>query len=89
MEQNQENIKGNFDHKVKDRIFKEGDMVLLWDKIKENPGMHKKFDGLWIGPYKIMSEAGINSFNFSMVEGEALRIPVNAIHLKLYFLAAT
>jgi hypothetical protein len=57
MAQNQENIKGNFDHKEKDKSFKEGDLVLLWDKRKENPGMHKKFDGLWIGPYKIMSEA--------------------------------
>jgi hypothetical protein len=79
MAQNQENIKGNFDHKEKDKIFKEGDLVLLWDKRREKPSMHKKFDGLWIRPYKIMSEVGINSFNMSMLEGEALKLPVNAI----------
>jgi hypothetical protein len=56
----QENIKGPFDHKARERDFKEGDLVLLWDKRKENLGMHKKFDSLWIGPYDIAGEVGFN-----------------------------
>jgi len=46
MERNQENIKNTFDHKTKERYFIEGDLVLLWDKRREKPGMHKKLDGL-------------------------------------------
>jgi hypothetical protein len=59
--------------------------VLLWDKRREKPGMHKKLDGLWTGPYKIVGQAGTNSFNLTTLEGEALKLPVNAIHLKPYF----
>jgi hypothetical protein len=73
MTQNQEKVKGTFDHKARDRIFKEGDLVLLWDKRKEKPGMHKKFDSLWTGPYKIVGEAGLNSFNLATLEGERIR----------------
>jgi hypothetical protein len=84
MERNQEKIKNTFDHKTKERDFAEGDLVLLWDKRREKPGMHKKLDGLWTGPYKIMSPAGTNSFNLGTMEGEALKLPVNAIHIKHY-----
>jgi hypothetical protein len=57
MEKCQEKVKNTFDHKEKERDFKEGDLVLLWDKRRQKPGMHKKLDRLWIGPYKIMSQA--------------------------------
>jgi hypothetical protein len=85
MERNQDKIKKTFDHKAKERHFAEGDLVLLWDKRKEKPGMHKKFDSLWMGPYKIMSHAGTNSFNLGTMEGESLRLPVNALHIKRYY----
>jgi hypothetical protein len=71
---NQEKIKGTFDHKARQRIFKEGDQVLVWDKRKEKPGMHKKFDSLWTGPYRIVSEVGLNSFNLATLEGEKLSL---------------
>jgi hypothetical protein len=79
---NQEKVKGNFDHKARDIVFKEGDQVLLCDKRKEKLGMHKKFDSMWNGPYNIVSEAGHDSFNLAMLGGERLKLPVNAIHLK-------
>jgi transposase InsO family protein len=85
MERNQEKIKNTFDHKAKERNFIEGDLVLLWDKRREKPGMHKKFDSLWTGPYRIMSCAGTNSFNLETMEGEALKLPVNALHIKRYY----
>jgi hypothetical protein len=47
--------------------------------------MHKKFDCLWAGPYKIMSCAGMNSFNLETMEGEYLKLPVNALHIKRYY----
>jgi hypothetical protein len=46
MIKNQEIIKGIFDQKVHQRPFAKGDIVLMWDKTKEKPGMHKKFDSL-------------------------------------------
>jgi hypothetical protein len=84
MERNQEKIKNTFDHKTKERNFTEGDLVLLWDKRREKPSMHKKFDSLWAGPYKILSCAGTNSFNLETMEGEAQKLPVNALHIKHY-----
>jgi hypothetical protein len=89
MVKGQEKVKNTFDHKEKERDFKEWDLVLLWDKRREKPGMHKKLDGLWIGPYNIMSQAGTNSFNLTMLEGEALKLPMNVIHIKNYFPLAT
>jgi hypothetical protein len=63
--------------------------VLLWDKIREKHGMHKNLDGLWTCPYKIMSHAGKNSFNLGTMEGEALKLPVNALHIKCYYQPTT
>jgi hypothetical protein len=85
MTRNQEKIKNTFDHKAKERNFTKGDLVLMWDKRREKPGMHKKFDSLWGGPYKIMSCAGTNSFNLEAMEGEVLKLPVNTLHIKRYY----
>ena len=46
---NQDKIKRNFDKSARPRSFQIGDTVLLWDKRKEKPGKHKKFDNLWMG----------------------------------------
>jgi hypothetical protein len=86
---NQVKIKGTCDHKARDIICKEGDQVLLWDKRKEKPRMHKKFDSLWNGPYKIVSEAGHNAFNLATLGGEKIKLLMNAIHLRLYFPGGT
>jgi hypothetical protein len=85
MERNQEKIKNTFDHKAKERNLVEGDLVLLWDKRKEKPGMHMKFDSLWTGPYKIISHASTNSFNLGTMEVEALSLLVNDLHIKRYY----
>jgi hypothetical protein len=85
MARNQEKVKNTFDHREKERGFTKGDLVLLWDKRREKPGMHKILDGLWEGPYKVTSQVGTNSFNFKTLEGEALKLPVNVIHIKRYF----
>jgi len=82
---NQGKVKGTFDHKERDRVLKEGHQVFLWDKKKKKPIIHKKFDNLWNGPYKIVSEEFHNSFNLTMLGGERIKVPVKAIHLKPYF----
>jgi len=89
MARNQEKIKGMFDHKARERNFEDGDLVLVWDKRKEKPGMHKKFNRLWIGPYRIEGKYSTNSFILATPEGEKLPLPVNGYLLKPYFLEGT
>jgi hypothetical protein len=58
----------------------------VWDKRREKPRMHKKFDSLWIGPYRIEGKSGANSFILATLEGEKLPLHVNGYLLKPYFL---
>jgi hypothetical protein len=51
-----------FDRKEKGKQFQVGDMVLLWDKKNDKAGDHGKFDSLWLGPYRINSAVGPNTF---------------------------
>jgi hypothetical protein len=85
MARNQEKIKGTFDGKERQREFKEGDQVLLWDKRREKLGIHKMFDSIWIGPYKIEEVSGPDSFYLSTIEGRRMPLPVNGSLLKHYF----
>ena len=82
---NQEKIKRAFDKSTKQRGFKIGDTVLLWDKRKDKPGMHGKLDSLWMGPFIIRDMAGPNSFHLSHLDGEPMSLPVNGQLLKLFF----
>jgi hypothetical protein len=79
----------NFDRQVRERDFKEGDQVLLWDKIIEKLGMHPKFDNVWLGPYKIEEISGLDSFYFSMMEGKRIPLRINVPLLKHYFQGGT
>ena len=45
----QEKTKKAFDKSARQRDFKVGDTVVLWDKGREKPGKHGKFDSLWLG----------------------------------------
>jgi hypothetical protein len=74
---NQGKVKRAFDKSSRPRTFQKGDIVLLWDKRKEKPGKHGKFDSLWIGPYIIHDMVGPNSFYLSQLDGEKLNLPVN------------
>ena len=83
----QDKGKKTFDKSFRQRDFQVGDTVLLWDKRKEKPRKHGKFDSLWTGPYLIDSIAGTNSFNLSHLDGEILPLPVNGQLLKIFFKA--
>jgi hypothetical protein len=85
MERNQEKVKGTFDRKARQRDFKEGDQVLLWDKRREKLGMRQKFDSLWLGPYKIAKVSGPDSFYSSTTKGRRMPLPLNGSLLKHYF----
>lgn len=80
----QAKVKRIFDRKSRSRKFMVGDLVLLWDKRREPKGAHKKFDSLWIGPFKITHEYGPNTFRLAYPDGTPLPIPYNGKDLKLY-----
>jgi hypothetical protein len=82
---NQDKIKGKIYHKARQRNLEEEDLVLKWDKWKEKFGMHKNFENLWLGPYKIEREVEVNAFYLSSPDGEKLPLSINGQLLKLYF----
>jgi transposase InsO family protein len=85
MVRNQDKIKGTLNHEARQRYLEEVDLVLMWDKRKEKPGVLKKFDGLWLGPYKIERKDGVNSFYLASLDREKLPLLVNGQLFKLYF----
>ena len=46
--------------------------------------MHKKFDALWKGPFKIQHAFENNSFKLAYEDGEVLPLTYNGQDLKLY-----
>jgi len=85
MVKNQRKIKGTFDRKARQRDFKKGSLVLMWDKRREKPRMHQKFDSLWLGPYKIKENFGSDSFYFFTSEGRNMPFPVNNLSSNFIF----
>jgi hypothetical protein len=84
--QNKQNIvKCSFDKISIIVNYKVGDDVLLWDKAHEAPSKHRKFDSLWLGPYRIYEVLGKNDFRLKTLDGEPLQFPVNGCHLKFFY----
>jgi hypothetical protein len=47
----------------------------MWNKKKEKPGKHGKFDSLWLGTYKIEDVSGTNSFYLNHLDEEKMQLP--------------
>ena len=62
-----------------------GDIVLLWDKLKEKPGKHGKLKKIWMRPYRVSSIARKRSVYFETLDGDEFELPVNGLLLKHYF----
>jgi hypothetical protein len=62
LKKRQQTVKKYFDKKAKSAIFKVDDKVLLLDAAHVKKGKHSKFQKLWLGPYKIASIIGNNSY---------------------------
>jgi predicted ester cyclase len=80
----QTQIKKVFDRKEKGKQFQIGGMV-LWDKKNEKSSDHGKFDNLWLGPYRIDSAVGPNTFQLADLEGDLMGLPVYGQRLKYFF----
>lgn len=86
MELHQLQTKKFFDQRATPKVFREGDVVLKWDELKSKLGKHTKFDSMWSGMFVITKCKEHNALKLSTIDGEAMPILVNGIHLKLYFL---
>jgi hypothetical protein len=60
--------------------------VLKWDAPRQDRGKHKKFEALWIGPFKSFEIGQINTYRLQTLEGdEVFGGPVNGNFLKKFF----
>jgi hypothetical protein len=67
---------------IKKKIFKEGDLVLLYDnKFLQHPG---KFRMHWLGPYEVKYVTDGGSVQLQDLTGVKLKGMVNGSRLKLY-----
>jgi hypothetical protein len=80
--QRQKSIKIYFYKTTTVKTFQKGELVLLWNKSKEKPSMHTKFEALWIGPYIINKILGFNSYMLKYMKGKILMLSMNGKHLK-------
>jgi hypothetical protein len=85
MSQRQQIIKKHFDQSATTKYFQKYQLVLLWNKEKEKPSLHTKFEALWIGPYLIEKVLGYNSYLLKDMKGTVQTFPVNGKHLKIFF----
>jgi hypothetical protein len=56
-------MKQLFDKRAKEQTFQPDDLVLKWDKKREEPGKHGKFDSLWCGPSSLIILKGKMHFH--------------------------
>ena len=81
---NKRRVKVQYDKSVRPRRFSEGDLVLLWDQVKEPLGAGK-FNPMWHGPYVVKRVLEKGTYELVNYEGIALAEPRNGLYLKKYY----
>jgi hypothetical protein len=61
---------------LKEEDYKQGKLVLMWDKRKGQPNTCKESDKFWLGPYKIEKKSVDDSYYISTLEGRRLPLPI-------------
>ena len=81
----QQLVKKWFDkHKVGDKKFEIGDLVLKWNKINEPKGKHSKFQNLWLGPLQVAEKIGVGTYRLQNLMGELEALPINRPSPKMF-----
>jgi hypothetical protein len=63
-----------------------GDLVLKWDALKQDKGKHRKYEALWVGPFKIFEVFSNNTYRLrDLKDQEVFNGPVNGHFLKRCF----
>ena len=71
-----------YDSKMKTKVIKNGDLVLLYDsRFQKFPG---KFKIRWQGPYKVVKAYDNGSFDLEDFQGNPLPTRINGNRLKIY-----
>jgi hypothetical protein len=65
--------------------FQKGELVLLWNKAKEKPSIHTKFEALWIVPYIVEKILVFNYYILKDMKGKRLMLNINEQYLKGFF----
>ena len=84
LEVNKRRVKVQYDKYVHPRRFSKGDLVLLWDQLKEPLGAGK-FNPMWRGPYIIKHVLEKGAYELVDYEGMTLVEPRNGLYLKKYY----
>ena len=84
IEVNKRCVKVQYDKSVHPRRFSEGDLVLLWDQLKEPLGAGK-FNPMWHGPYVVKRVLEKGAYELVDYKGTALVEPRNGLYLKKYY----
>lgn len=68
--------------------FEVGDMVLQENisNISARDELKGKFEPNWVGPYLVTEVFGRGAYRLSTLDGEVLKNPINARHLKKYYI---
>ena len=84
LEVNKRRVKVQYDKSIHPRRFSEGDLVLLWDQLKEPLGAGK-FNPMWRGPYVVKHVLEKGAYELVDYKGTALAEPRNGLYLKKYY----
>jgi hypothetical protein len=77
-------MKKYFKKRAKTVEFKIHEKVLIWDPAHAERGRHSKFQNIWLGPFKITSILGINSYLLKDMDERMFFYSTNGSHLKRY-----
>ena len=77
LEVNKRRVKVQYDKSVHPRVFSEGDLVLLWDQLKE-PLRAGNFNPMW----RVLEKVAYELVDY---EGTSLVEPKNGLYLKKYY----
>lgn len=84
----QQRIKRSYGKRVVSKDFEMGDMVLQ-ENISNTTARDElkgKFEPNWVGPYLVTKVFGRGTYRLSTLHGEVLKNPINARHLKKYYI---
>jgi hypothetical protein len=84
LKKRQQSVKRYHDKKAKSTIFVVDENILLWDSAHADRGKHSKFQNLWLGPHKIYSVIGNNSYLLKELDGQLFSYTTNGSYLKHY-----
>ena len=84
LEFNKRRVKVQYDKSIHRMRFSEGDLVLLWDQLKEPLG-ERKLNPMWRGPYVVKRVLEKGAYELVDYEGTTLAEPRNGIYLKKHY----